>query len=88
MNDKRNMFVNSSLAEEGFERIIASSYSIVTWQLTIGLDSVLMTLNMLATDTGLDIVLVHVDWDIFCYSKELSFDNDVNHFRIQSLQTI
>ena len=47
--------------EEGFERIIASSYIIVTWQLTIGLYSVLKTVNFLATDTGLDTGLVHVD---------------------------
>jgi hypothetical protein len=47
--------------EEGFERIISSSYSIVTWQLTIGLDSVLKTVNILATNTGLDTGLFHVD---------------------------
>ncbi len=57
------MLASSSLGEEGVERVISSSDGLVTWHLTIRLDTMLQTVKLPAGITDLDTCLSYMDGD-------------------------
>ena len=61
----RDMFPGSSLTEEGVEGVVTTSDGLVTWHLTIRLDTVLETVQLPAGITDLDSGLSDVDRDTF-----------------------
>ena len=60
-----NVFSSSSFTEKGVERVIASSNGLVTRHLTIGLDSMLETIEFPAGITNLDASLSDMNRDTF-----------------------
>jgi len=56
-----DVLASSSLAEEGVEGVVTTTNGLVTWHLTIGLDTVLQTVQFPAGITDLDTGLTNVD---------------------------
>jgi len=61
------VLASSSLTEEGVEGIITTSNGLVTWHLTIRLDTVFQTVQFPAGITDLDSGLSDVDRDTFTH---------------------
>jgi len=57
----RNVFTSSSLTEEGVEGIITSSDGLIRGHLTVGLDTVLKTIEFPTCVTDLDTSLTYVN---------------------------
>lgn len=62
-----HVLASSSFAEEGVERIITTSDGLVTWHLTIRLDTVFETVQLPAGITDLDTGLSDMDGDTFTH---------------------
>ena len=61
-----DVFARARLGEEGVEGIVATSYGLIGWHLSIGLNSMFETVKFPTAVTGLDTGLAHVDGDTFC----------------------
>ncbi len=64
------MLSGTSLREEGVEGVITTSDGLVTWHLTIRLDTVLQTVQLPAGITNLDSGLSDVDGDTLTLEKK------------------
>ena len=59
------MFSSSSLTEEGIERIISTTNSLVWWHLTIWLYAMFQAVQLPTSITNLDTGLANMDTDTF-----------------------
>mmetsp|Transcript_3944 Transcript_3944/g.8793 ORF Transcript_3944/g.8793 Transcript_3944/m.8793 type:complete len:174 (+) Transcript_3944:1031-1552(+) len=85
INSTRDVFTSTSFAEEGVEGVIATSDGLVTWHLTVGLDSVLEAVEFPAAVTGLDTGLAQVDRDTFTHGWEGNGDDKMGTRNISTL---
>jgi len=65
------VFASTSFAEEGVERVITTSDGLVTWHLTIRLDSVFQTVQFPTGVTDLATGLTNMDGDTFTHIEVL-----------------
>jgi len=70
-----DVFSSSSFAEEGVEGIISTSDGLVTWHLTIRLDTMLQAVELPASITDLDTGLTDMDGDALTHFYVLFFFN-------------
>ncbi len=61
----RHVLASSSFAEEGVERIVTTSDSLVAWHLTIGLDAMFEAIQLPAGIAHLDACLANMDTNTF-----------------------
>ena len=66
-----NVLASSSLTEEGVEGIVTSTNGLVTWHLTIRLDTVFQAVQLPAGVTNLDTSLTNMDGDTFTHFEDL-----------------
>ena len=69
----RYMFPGSCLTEEGIERIVPTTYSLITGHLTIWLDPVFKAVELPAGIAYLATSLAHVDRDTLTLKIEIDF---------------